>query len=112
MTRNGMRSVSGRGQARGERTPLLRAHLQRAYGEDEGDDENRRRISQEERAMRAAALRREEEVVFGRWPWRIFNRHVSILMLAVGAGAESLTVVVVARGTRALLLLCRTLGLR
>ena len=27
-------------------------------------------------AMRAAALRREEDAVFGKWPWRLFNRHV------------------------------------
>lgn len=25
-------------------------------------------------------LKREEEVMFGRWPWRIFNRHASAMV--------------------------------
>ncbi|KAI0369915.1 hypothetical protein BV20DRAFT_967257 [Pilatotrama ljubarskyi] len=61
-----------------ERTPLIRPGRQRSYTEEEDYDEVDRRddqLSPEERSMRAAALRREEEAVFGKWPWRIFNRH-------------------------------------
>ncbi|KAL4244489.1 hypothetical protein ABKN59_009345 [Abortiporus biennis] len=78
-----------------ERTPLIRGQGGRrrsrvSYVDTTGsldissdaDDEGSRLIEDEdevgeddERAMRTAALRREEEAVFGKWPWRIFNRH-------------------------------------
>ncbi|KAI1790454.1 hypothetical protein LXA43DRAFT_890924 [Ganoderma leucocontextum] len=78
---NGVRGEATRGRggtrgarAYGERTPLLRPPAgQAAYSEDE--DEDSQGMSGEERTMRASALRREEEAVFGKWPWRIFNRH-------------------------------------
>ncbi|KAI0358816.1 hypothetical protein OH77DRAFT_1420298 [Trametes cingulata] len=66
------------GRSYNERTPLLRPGRQRPYTEEEEDEDADRRddqLSAEERSMRAAALRREEEAVFGKWPWRIFNRH-------------------------------------
>ena len=75
----GARGVRGGSGARGynERTPLLRPPAGRhAYSESE--DEDAGSMGESERAARAAALRREEEVVFGKWPWRIFNRHVSM----------------------------------
>ena len=80
---NGVRgeATRGRGGLRGargytERTPLLRPPAGRGvHSEDE--DEDSQGMSEEERTMRASALRREEEAVFGKWPWRIFNRHVS-----------------------------------
>ncbi|KAH9855841.1 hypothetical protein C2E23DRAFT_723140 [Lenzites betulinus] len=60
-----------------ERTPLIRPGRQRSYTEETEEDEEARaeELAPEERALRAAALRREEEAVFGKWPWRIFNRH-------------------------------------
>ncbi|KAM5542181.1 hypothetical protein V8D89_004054 [Ganoderma adspersum] len=78
---NGVRgeATRGRGGLRGargysERTPLLRPPAGRGvHSEDE--DEDSQGMSEEERTMRASALRREEEAVFGKWPWRIFNRH-------------------------------------
>ena len=96
-----MRSVRGRGS---ERTPLLRAQLRQVYGESE--DEEAQGMGQEERALREAALRREEEVMFGRWPWRVFNRHVSPSIFRDLCVAQCAIVVVVAYGTRIVLLLC------
>ncbi|KAI0641132.1 hypothetical protein C8Q79DRAFT_1014553 [Trametes meyenii] len=60
-----------------ERTPLMRPGRQRSYTEEEEDEETQgeEELTSEERALRAAALRREEEAVFGKWPWRIFNKH-------------------------------------
>ncbi|KAI0328005.1 hypothetical protein GY45DRAFT_1255967, partial [Cubamyces sp. BRFM 1775] len=61
-----------------ERTPLIRPDRRRMYVESEEEEDAHGRddqLSPEERALRAAALRREEEAVFGKWPWRIFNRH-------------------------------------
>ncbi|KAI0735867.1 hypothetical protein C8Q76DRAFT_766117 [Earliella scabrosa] len=58
------------GRRYNERTPLLRPA---PYSESE--DEASEDMADEERAARAAALRKEEEAVFGKWPWRIFNRH-------------------------------------
>lgn len=81
---NGVRSGATRDRggvrgtrAYGERTPLLRPPAGQAMHSEDGDDEDSQGMSEEERTMRASALRREEEVVFGKWPWRIFNRHVS-----------------------------------
>ena len=79
--RGHLQATRGRGGLRGargysERTPLLRPPAGRGvHSEDE--DEDSQGMSEEERTMRASALRREEEAVFGKWPWRIFNRHVS-----------------------------------
>ncbi|EJF58798.1 hypothetical protein DICSQDRAFT_66258 [Dichomitus squalens LYAD-421 SS1] len=56
-----------------ERTPLLRPPAGAVHPESE--DEESQAMSEDERTMRASALRREEEAVFGKWPWRIFNRH-------------------------------------
>ncbi|KAI0762393.1 hypothetical protein C8Q74DRAFT_1206818 [Fomes fomentarius] len=75
----GARSGGARGRgARGgrgyhERTPLLRPSPGRMYSESEDDSEEV--MGEGERTARAAALSREEEAVFGKWPWRIFNRH-------------------------------------
>ncbi|KAI0089852.1 hypothetical protein BDY19DRAFT_941123 [Irpex rosettiformis] len=76
----------------GERTPLIKpgrptvAYVDAgldggASADDErvGDGEDMDSEDEEGRgdiALRAAALRREEEAVFGKWPWRLFNRHV------------------------------------
>ncbi|KAH9938995.1 uncharacterized protein BXZ73DRAFT_89088 [Epithele typhae] len=77
MTRHGMRGVRGSAGAhgRGERGALLRPSWRQMYGDEEEDEDEVARMPEAERALRAAALRREEEAVFGRWPWRIFNRH-------------------------------------
>lgn len=78
-----------------ERTPLIGSQRARvAYvdngldGGGEADDERPRLINgeyedddleeTEELSLRALALKREEETVFGKWPWRLFNRHVSL----------------------------------
>ncbi|KAH9891243.1 hypothetical protein C8Q73DRAFT_116072 [Cubamyces lactineus] len=104
-----------------ERTPLIRPDRRRMYVESEEEEDvhgRDDRLSPEERALRAAALRREEEAVFGRWPWRIFNRHVSALAsfsaslgcdvdvdvarvcCSGGGGTSSLCCAAVARTTR------------
>ncbi|OJT11583.1 hypothetical protein TRAPUB_11892 [Trametes pubescens] len=69
-------------RAHHERTPLLRPGRQRSYTEEEEDEtQTEEELGPEERAMRTAALRREEEAVFGKWPWRIFNRHVGLRLV-------------------------------
>ncbi|CAL1697080.1 unnamed protein product [Somion occarium] len=113
-----------------ERTPLLSSNRPRIAYVDSGldgggmaDDERPRVLGgrfededeeeAEERALRAAALRREEEAVFGKWPWRLFNRHLTLifylslfprlrcaLMYSGGGSTSSLCSVVVARTTR------------
>ncbi|KAI0689689.1 hypothetical protein C8T65DRAFT_106570 [Cerioporus squamosus] len=72
----GARGGRGSRGARGlnERTPLLRPPAGRhMYSESEDDEAGS--MGEDERVIRAAALRREEEAVFGKWPFRIFNRH-------------------------------------
>lgn len=49
---------------------------------ESSDDEEVER----DRTLRAAALKREEDAVFGEWPWRLFNRHVSILSFVTSVG--------------------------
>ncbi|OBZ79325.1 hypothetical protein A0H81_00190 [Grifola frondosa] len=75
--RVGLRAASGPD----ERTPLIGAAQHATYvdtdgeGSHLGEGEDSRILDPEERSLRAAALRREEEVVFGKWPWRLFNKH-------------------------------------
>lgn len=75
-----------------ERTPLIKpgrstvayvdagldggasADDERAVDGEDADSEDEEVLG--DIAMRAAALRREEDAVFGKWPWRLFNRHV------------------------------------
>lgn len=68
-----------------ERTPLIRSGRPGVsytdHSGDEGGSDDAEVNEDEEPSSRAAALRREEEQVFGRWPWRLFNRHVSSLTL-------------------------------
>ncbi|KAK7688088.1 hypothetical protein QCA50_008458 [Cerrena zonata] len=68
--------LDGGGVADDERGPrgiLVRNHY---VSLDDDDDE----VSEEDRARRAAALRGEEDAMFGKWPWRIFNKQVSKLL--------------------------------
>lgn len=71
-----------------ERTPLIKPGRHIAYvdsgldgggeADDErvGDGEDTDEEADEESMLRASALKREEEATFGKWPWRLFNRHV------------------------------------
>ncbi|OCH88343.1 hypothetical protein OBBRIDRAFT_813690 [Obba rivulosa] len=63
------------GEGADERTPLVRDARRTAYVDPYGDIREGDEEDDEERAMRAAALRREHDAVFGKWPWRLFNRH-------------------------------------
>jgi hypothetical protein len=77
-----------------ERTPLLRSGRHVAYvdaGLDGGGDADDERLLEgdyedsddeagPENALRKAALKREEDAVFGKWPWRLFNRHVRTML--------------------------------
>jgi len=73
-----------------ERTPLLGSQRARvAYVDSEldggGETDDERMLAGEyededleeveEMSLRALALKREEDAVFGKWPWRLFNRH-------------------------------------
>lgn len=61
-----------------ERTPFASANhpgSRRSYteqSEDDIEDEDEDEIDR----LRAAARKSEEEVMFGKWPWRLLNRHV------------------------------------
>jgi len=75
-----------------ERTPFLRAseygpvpdytHQRRERGRtgSEGEDEDF-----------ASGLKREQDIMFGRWPWRIFNRHASTVVQLLGRGSDILS---------------------
>lgn len=67
------------GSSVSERTPFLRAS---EYGPIPDYTRQRRERSwvsgESEDESPANGLKREEEVMFGRWPWRVFNRHASI----------------------------------
>lgn len=80
-----------------ERTPLIRPGRQHAAyvdaGADGGGEADDERAAEGElddsddeteadSALRAAALKREEEATFGKWPWRLFNRHVRRLIIS------------------------------
>lgn len=104
-----------------ERTPLIRPGRHVAYvdagldgggeadderlieGEFESDDE-----TEPDGALRAAALKREEDAVFGPWPWRLLNRHVSNTRPPsfYDLAHRFVLVVVVARGAYLVWLLC------
>lgn len=75
-----------------ERTPLIKpgrpnvAYVDAGLdGGGEADDErpvdggleDSDAETENEDAIRAAALKREEDATFGKWPWRLFNKHVS-----------------------------------
>ena len=66
-----------------ERTALLRSSRHTGYVDpydshlQEGDEDDM------EEEFRAAELRRQKELVFGPWPGRLFNPHVSVSYLAV-----------------------------
>jgi len=91
--RNGHLRRVGIGSSVSERTPFLRAS---EYGPAPDYTHQRRergRISSEsEDEDLASGLKREEDVVFGRWPWRIFNRHASTIAQVPGRGSDSLFV--------------------
>ena len=83
------------GSSVSERTPFLRAseygpvpdytHQRRERGRiaNESDDEGS-----------ARGLKREEEIVFGRWPWRVFNRRASAIVQLLGRVSDTLCSVV------------------
>lgn len=61
-----------------ERTPLASASQsgsRRSYTE-QSEDEVEDDADPELDRLRAAARKSEEQVMFGKWPWRVFNRHV------------------------------------
>ena len=69
------------GSSVSERTPFLRAS---EYGSTPDYTRRRRERSwvsgESEDENSVNGLKREEELVFGRWPWRIFNRHASTMV--------------------------------
>ena len=83
------------GSSVSERTPFLRAsehgpvpdytHQRRERGRiaSESDDEGS-----------ARGLKREEDIIFGRWPWRVFNRRASAIVQLLGRVSDALCSVV------------------
>ena len=91
--RTGHLRRAGVNSSASERTPFLRAseygpvpdytHQRRERGRagGEGEDEDS-----------ASGLKREQNIMFGRWPWRIFNRHVSAVVQLLGRCSDILFV--------------------
>ena len=88
-----------------ERTALLRSSRHAGYVDpydthlQEGDEEDM------EEEFRAAELRRQKELIFGPWPGRLLNLHVSMTYLSVplSFSCELFAVVVVAHRAHSLL---------
>ena len=89
--RNGQLRRVSIGSSVSERTPFLRAS---EYGPAPDYTHQRRERSriggESEDEDLASGLKREEDIVFGRWPWRVFNRHVSTITQEPGLGSNSL----------------------
>lgn len=73
----------GEGERAGERTRLLRApgsnlgaRTRRLYGLTDEDDEDEDESRARERKRRAREMKEMHKVVFGEWPWRLFNGYV------------------------------------
>jgi len=93
--RNGQLRRVGIGSSVSERTPFLRAS---EYGPAPDYTHQRRERSriggESEDEDLASGLKREEDIVFGQWPWRIFNRHASTIAQVSGRGSDSFCSVV------------------
>ena len=70
-----------------ERTPLRNNRTRRRApyltGIADGDEEE---LAREQRLARASR-KTEEEVVFGKWPWRLLNTHVSNILVSLILGS-------------------------
>lgn len=66
-----------------ERTALLRSSRHAGYVDPYASHLQERGEDHTEDGIRAAELRRQKELVFGPWPGRLFNRHVSGSYLCV-----------------------------
>lgn len=75
------------GSSVSERTPFLRASEYRPVPDYTHQRRDRGRIASEgDDEDLARGLKGEEDIIFGRWPWRIFNRHASILAQSTRSG--------------------------
>jgi len=74
-----------------ERTPFLRASEYGPVPDYTHQRRERGRVgSESEDEDPASGLKREEDIMFGRWPWRVFNRHVSPIVQLLGRGSDHL----------------------
>jgi hypothetical protein len=77
--------VSPRSLPVDERTPFASAGpsgSRRSYTEQNEDDVEEDNDAELDR-LRAASRKSEEQVMFGKWPWRLLNRHVCVRQLFV-----------------------------
>jgi len=58
-----------------ERTPLVQAPRHQTSRYVPHSDEESNLDEEDEEEDEEEALRREQDAVFGRWPWRVLNRH-------------------------------------
>ena len=93
--RNGQLRRVGIGSSVSERTPFLHASEYGPAPDYTHQRRERSRIgSESEDEDLASGLKREEDIMFGRWPWRIFNRHASpIARLPIWGSDSSFSVV-------------------
>ena len=91
--RNGQLRRASAGSSVSERTPFLRAS---EYGPVPNYTHQRRERgrtgSESEDEDFASGLKREEEIMFGRWPWRVFNRRVGRIVRVRGRDSDALSV--------------------
>ena len=91
--RNGHLRRATFGSSVSERTPFLRASEYGPVPDYAHQRRGRSRSgSESEDEDLASGLKREEEIMFGRWPWRVFNRHVSTIPQVRGWSSDTLFV--------------------
>ena len=89
--RNGQLRRATIGSSVSERTPFLRASEYGPVPDYTHQRRERGRIgSESDDGDSTSGLKREEDVVFGRWPWRAFNRHASTTAQLRGRVSDTL----------------------
>ena len=89
--RNGQLRRVSIGSSVSERTPFLRASEYGPAPDYTHQRRERSRIgSESEDEDLASGLKREEDIMFGRWPWRVFNRHASTISQVPDLSSDSL----------------------
>lgn len=113
--RNGqLRRAANVGSPASERTPFLRAS---EYGPVPNYTRQRRERgrmgSEGEGEDSTSGPKREEEIMLGRWPWRMFNRHASTIVRTTSVGILTLLLFSGGRTSASLhSVVVRTIGVR
>ena len=91
--RNGHLRRTNIGSSVSERTPFLRSSEHGPAPDYTHQRRERGRIASEsDEEDLGRGLKREEDIIFGQWPWRVFNRRASTVVQLFGWGSDSLFV--------------------